>query len=445
MASTNIEEDDESVDGLADEDGIDNIYNPYLLFDGEFDEDLEDIRIIFRHRRDNRRAVKFWHERKIWHEHVDMLLYTNQFEQRFRMEKWQFDVLLSALEECITVSYKHSMSSTGGNDPIYPEIVLACGLRFCNGTDPEELADIYGMSVSSAKRVTNIFLNAIDYNDSFAEMQINLPDPTNRAELDDLAARWEDVSTVYGLFTRHLGAIDGWLPRTTMPRGVTNQTDYFSGHYQCYGLNIQAMCDPDLLFLYIAVAAPGKTNDLRALSRLGGLRQWFDLLPDGYYCSGDNAYPLCRKLLIPFGGAEAKLPWNRVYNFYLCQLRIRIEMAFGRLTTKWRRLRTTLSYSIEKNAQIIRVCAKLHNFVIRMEQREGRGRGERIFSDIIDPSEYGIDALKEHGPMGFIPTSTEDDFAFSIFETDSSLRNAIVAECTSRALRRPQHNVDRNA
>ena len=101
MASTNIEEDDESVDGLADEDGIDNIYNPYLLFDGEFDEDLEDIRIIFRHRRDNRRAVKFWHERKIWHEHVDMLLYTNQFEQRFRMEKWQFDVLLSALEECI--------------------------------------------------------------------------------------------------------------------------------------------------------------------------------------------------------------------------------------------------------------------------------------------------------------------------------------------------------
>ena len=46
-----------------------------------------------------------------------------------------------------------------------------------------------------------------------------------------------------------------------MPRGVSNQADYFSGHYQAYGLNIQAMCDPDLLFLYVAVAGPGKIND----------------------------------------------------------------------------------------------------------------------------------------------------------------------------------------
>ena len=56
-----------------------------------------------------------------------------------------------------------------------------------------------------------------------------------------------------------------------------------------------------------------------------------------------------------------------------------------------------------------------------------------------------MELMLSKNTMGFIPTSTEDDFAFSIFETDSSLRNAIVAECTSRALRRPQHNVDRNA
>ena len=40
-----------------------------------------------------------------------------------------------------------------------------------------------------------------------------------------------------------------------------NQTDYFSRHYQAYGLNVQAMCDPDLLFTYIAVASPAKIND----------------------------------------------------------------------------------------------------------------------------------------------------------------------------------------
>ena len=56
-----------------------------------------------------------------------------------------------------------------------------------------------------------------------------------------------------------IGAIDGWFPRTeTMPRGVSNQADYFSGHYVAYGLNIQAMCDPDLIFMYVAVAGPEK-------------------------------------------------------------------------------------------------------------------------------------------------------------------------------------------
>lgn len=148
---------------------------------------------------------------------------------------------------------------------------------------------------------------------------------------------------------------------------MPNSGDYFSGHYQCYGLNCQGMCDPDLVFMYFAVAGPGKTNDIRALSRLLELRQWFDLLPEPYFCSADAAYPLSRKILTPFGGADANEEFRRTYNYYLCQLRIRIEMAFGRLTTKWRRLRMTLNCNVEKNAQIIRVCVKLHNFVIRMQ------------------------------------------------------------------------------
>ena len=76
-------------------------------------------------------------------------------------------------------------------------------------------------------------------------MMIKLP--RGEDELRDLAQRWLDVSTCpQQLFWGHIGAIDGWFPRTEMPRGVSNQADYFSGHYQAYGLNIQAMCDPDL-------------------------------------------------------------------------------------------------------------------------------------------------------------------------------------------------------
>jgi hypothetical protein len=79
-------------------------------------------------------------------------------------------------------------------------------------------------------------------------MRIELPQ--GEEKLRDLAQRWLDVSTCpQGLYWGHIGAIDG---------GVSNQADYFSGHYVAYGLNIQAMCDPDLLFMYVAVAGPEK-------------------------------------------------------------------------------------------------------------------------------------------------------------------------------------------
>jgi hypothetical protein len=108
----------------------------------------------------------------------------------------------------------------------------------------------------------------------------------------------------------------------------------------------------------------------------------------------------------------------------------------------------TLNCNIEKNAQIIRVCVKLHNFVIRMQQREGGGRIGRFEGDSVIPREYGITPLPENGPMGFVPTMVEDEddntFMFSVFDTDASLRDSIVAEISSRTIRCPLHNIHRN-
>ena len=97
-------------------------------------------------------------------------------------------------------------------------------------------------------------------------------------ELQKLAAKWQEVSTAFGLLNGFLGAIDGWLPRTKRPSGVDNPADYYFGHYQCYGLNVQATCIPDLLFLFFKIAAPGKVNDVRAFSRCADLLQWLENL-----------------------------------------------------------------------------------------------------------------------------------------------------------------------
>ena len=85
---------------------------------------------------------------------------------------------------------------------------------------------------------------------------------------------------------------------------------------------------------------------------------------------GDNAYQLSNTLLIPFSGVDANDVDNDVYNFYLSQLRIRIEMSFGRLVSKWRIFRSDLysNNGSAKNIRIMRVGAKLHNFVINADQ-----------------------------------------------------------------------------
>jgi hypothetical protein len=140
------------------------------------------------------------------------------------------------------------MRSTSGNNPIYLEVIVPTGLSILGPSDTfESCANNYGISFSSSKHIFDLFLNAINYNETCRAIMIIFP--RGEDELRDLAQQWMNVSTcAQGLFWGYIGALDGWFPWMEMPRGVLNQADYFSGHYKSYGLNIQAMCDPDLLF-----------------------------------------------------------------------------------------------------------------------------------------------------------------------------------------------------
>ena len=79
---------------------------------------------------------------------------------------------------------------------------------------------------------------------------------------------------------------------------------------------MQAVCDPDLIFLCWGVAAPDKVNDVRAFLRCDILVNWLEALPPEFFIGGDNAYSLSRRILIPFSGAEKYVEENRTYNFY---------------------------------------------------------------------------------------------------------------------------------
>ena len=68
------------------------------------------------------------------------------------------------------------------------------------------------------------------------------------------------------------------------------------------------------------------------------------------------------------------------YNFFLSQLRIRIEMAFGMLTSKFQILKKPLQVKIRNAGKVFLVCARLHNFIINERIAENGDNCDKLFA-----------------------------------------------------------------
>ncbi len=120
-----------------------------------------------------------------------------------------FNYLPEELCESITVSCLKSRCSTSGNEPIYPEVIVAVGLRFLGvGDTHSSLADTYGISDASAYHIVDMFLDAVDYTESCKALRVELP--RSDSKLNEVAQHWRDVSTCpINILNGHIGAIDG--------------------------------------------------------------------------------------------------------------------------------------------------------------------------------------------------------------------------------------------
>ena len=85
-----------------------------------------------------------------------------------------------------------------------------------------------------------MFLDAVEYDDTLRILM-----PTTDNQLKTCADAWNSLSGAFGVYYGVVGAIDGWLACIEKPT-VSNDTHYFSGHYQQFDMNIQAVCDANL-------------------------------------------------------------------------------------------------------------------------------------------------------------------------------------------------------
>jgi hypothetical protein len=385
------------------------------------------------------KSIKYKHERLNWQDHVRRLQYTKTFASRYHMTLPSFNSLVDLLRPWITVNAMKSRNSTRDNEPIYPEMIVGAGLRFLGGSFHKDIEDIYGISNHSSRRIIGMFVLAVK---SCDELAIRLPQSTEA--LQDVTNGFAKCSSAYPLFHGCVSCIDGWLACINKPKekvGV-RPNDFFSGHYATFGLNVQAMCDSKLRFTYFAVAAAGKTNDNRAFSRCQDLKEWIDTLPEGYFIIGDNAYTITNRLLIPFTAIQlGNDEYRRTYNYFLSQLRIRIEMAFGRLTTKWRIFRRNMEGDLDRIASLIMTAARIHNFVIDHDSVDNTVNG--LVGNFLDPLQWGVDTL-HNIPQAPNNNGYLNDLTVLEDDTPSAQRNAILIGIVERDLRRPEHNVLRN-
>jgi hypothetical protein len=275
--------------------------------------------------------------------------------------------LLDLLRDDLMTMNESQHGGYHDTDAVEPELIMAIGIRWLAGGSYVDIRHVYGCSVASVFRFRDLFMEAVL---NCNELDIVFPDTDE--ELYSTESKFSDKSserTMVGC----VGAIDGLfvkVHRPSMKECGYNPQAYFSGHYMAHGLNIQAICDSDRCFTFFGVVTPGKASDQVAFERTS-IHEQIMALPMGKYLVGDAAYQVSNVVLAPFTGSQRDDPGKDAFNFFLSQLRIRIEMAFGLLQTKWGVLNRPLQGNLATAAKVVQTCARLHNFCLREDYNAG--------------------------------------------------------------------------
>jgi hypothetical protein len=392
-------------------------------------QDLEDLAFLQRST-SRMRSERWGHERLDWSTHVEQLLHEGKFNNEYLMSPQAHAKLVRILDPALgRVEYNSRCS-----EPILVEHIMAVGLRVLGGGTVKDQRHIIHSCCSAAYDAFDDFIDAVN-----AAPELDIHMPQSQSEWEQLNREWRNKSTneiIAGCVT----ALDGFFQRCNKPtkNETANPMAYFSGHYQSFGLNCQACVRADLRFIYFCVTAPGSTNDNIAFAQAPGLKEFFDSLPIGLYGLADAAYTLCEALLTPFVGSQRHDPAQDAFNFYLSQLRIRVEMAFGRLVNKFRILSGKINGSIDRVSAILMACVRLHNYII---QEDGPFECNSIsVEDEIDRLQITPNTAAPLG-MSYLPVVPDENFV-SVTGV-SYTREAIVDYLREHEISRPLYNIER--
>lgn len=307
---------------------------------------------LYRARRAAKRAAKTIRERQHWDIETGILVCESQFVVCYRMRPQTLTLLTAII---------HDSSEEPSRIGIPFEVKVASVTRFLAGGFPHDIRRVGGYSLPTFCRILWDILAAI-VNSKDTVLVVCFP--RSDAEIARTTTAFASRSS-YQVMRGCVGCVDGWLCRvkasSMKATGGLGPRPFFSGHYYANGVNVQAVCDSAARFMFASVAAPGGTSDIIAFEQTS-LTHRVEELPIGAYILGDNVYQLSEHLLTPYASTQCSSSREDSFNFYLSQLRIRVEMAFGLLVTKWRIFKEPLGVSISCVPVVVLAAMMLHNY-----------------------------------------------------------------------------------
>ena len=132
-----------------------------------------------------------------------------------------------------------------------------------------------------------------------------------------------------------------------------------------------------------------------------------------------------------FAGDQRGDSCKDAYNFFLSQIRIQIEMAFGLLCNKWRILQRPLQVRLKSAGKVFICCARLHNLVINERLQQATNDVSTSSSSYgNDYDEGGNEAGDDNEGLGFLPS----DVTVAPIAGNSIMRDVMVQRITDFCL-----------
>ena len=211
--------------------------------------------------------------------------------------------------------------------------------------------DFMHVSEPTVSRVASDFVNSVV---SKASQFIFMPKSAS-----EILGAISDFQAISGL-PKVIGAVDG----SHIPMIAPSVDEYaYVNQKQFHSINVQAICDANLIFQGVVARWPGSHHDSFILQSSNVYDRIANDEFGDCWLLDDSDYPVKNWLITPFGNPSTAE--ERIFNVYHRKTRCAIERCFGVLKMRWRILDRKVSYEPAKVCKIALTCCVLHNICRR--------------------------------------------------------------------------------